>query len=153
MLHLCVSQYIPVAHNSSTVRSESRCALRLRQSPVELWWHTVTHGEKVTGKVVNWVGNQSKSVYVDLVVSIPCVTVCRHISIGLYRSLSVQHCISLVYLRHYAFWHGRTIIGHECTKALRQLLNAADKQQEVIQLCIKWKSGSLLLQFNGFVIN
>jgi len=29
-----------------TVHSESDCALRLWYSPVEMWWHTVTHGRR-----------------------------------------------------------------------------------------------------------
>jgi len=60
---------------------------------------------------------------------------------------------SLEYLRHYAFRHGRTIIVHECAKALRELLKATEKQQEVIQLYIKWKSENLLLQINEFSTN
>jgi len=38
-VRVCVYIYV------YTVRSESRCALRLRQRPGEIWWHTVTHGK------------------------------------------------------------------------------------------------------------
>ena len=30
-------------------------------SPVEIWWHTVTHGRGVKGKLANWVGSQYSS--------------------------------------------------------------------------------------------
>ena len=47
------------------------------------------------GKLANGVGSQSNALYVDLVVSIPCVTVCHHSSTGLYRSLSAQRLSEL----------------------------------------------------------
>ena len=42
------------------------------------------------GKLANGVGSRSDAVYVDLVVTILCVTVCHHVSTGLYHSLSAQ---------------------------------------------------------------
>jgi len=49
----------------------------------------------VKGKLANGVGSQSNALYVDLVVSIPCVNVCHHSSTGLYRSLSAQRLSEL----------------------------------------------------------
>ena len=42
------------------------------------------------GKLANGVGSQSDALYVELVVSTTCVTVCHHSSNGLYRTLSAQ---------------------------------------------------------------
>ena len=71
----------------------------------------------------------------------------------LYIPVAHNCSISLVYLGHYAFRHGRTIIGHECAKALRAQLKVTEKRQDGIQLYKKLKSENPLLQFNDFSIN
>ena len=74
------------------------------------WWCRV--GE-VKGKLANGVGSHSNAVYVDLVVSVPCVTVCRHISTGPYHSLSVQLLMLPKQLKYFTFFSCLNIISEK----------------------------------------
>jgi len=71
-----------------TVRSESRCALRLRLSAVEMWWHTVTHGRGSSeSRCALVLEVMSTSVYTRLN---PFNFILHHSSTGLYRCLRAQ---------------------------------------------------------------
>jgi len=73
----------------NTVHSESRCSLRLWQSPVEMWWHMVTHRRGISGL---WTSLLTPFISAQWLSELPllCVTVCYHISTGLYHSIRAQ---------------------------------------------------------------